>query len=527
MIVGEIIDLLSSDAEDLPQRSAALKAAVPTKVATNSKFSYLPDGFDSSVNLDDNWDEAPLKRRKLSPKPEIQTGLLTRASLPPTDRQIVSAKSGFRGKAQRNKEWASIDEADPIFSSSSLQDNGASPEKRAIDQILSQDPKSEDSLPEGVFSAPVCRAINPSQLSERTVALLATLSETASRSKVTNGRKASRDSTAKRAKSTSQDVMDEGNASGTNVASECQAKPAKTSKKIRMTDEERAARAQEKEREKAAKAREKEIVRSLSIEQKVKQREEDAEKKRLLKEEKAKEKRVAAELAEVNKSKLDKKDSTPEMIVDLPASLDGQSVDVQTREFLKNLGVDTTLYQSQIPNIIRWRRKVKARWNTVLHHWEPIEHMEIQNEKHVICLLSANEFVSLTMANDKSQDVETHVTRLKSAYEDCIPIYLIEGLAILMRKNRTTENRVYQAKVLNQCQNDDAIIGSRQIASKRKKAAPEPVDEDMVEDALLRLQVINGCLVHHTDTSVQTAEWIATFTQHISTIPYRYLTSSA
>lgn len=161
---------------------------------------------------------------------------------------------------------------------------------------------------------------------------------------------------------------------------------------------------------------------------------------------------------------------------------------------------------------------MKAKWNSELDHWEPLQHMQIENEKHVMCIMSAKEFVALAMVQNEDQDVETHVARLKSAYDNCIPIYLIEGLQIWMRKNRAAENRAYQAKVLGQAQADEAPAGSQ---PKRKKAPVEIVDEDMIEDALLRLQVMNECLVHHTMTSVETAEWVATFTQHISTIPYR------
>lgn len=162
---------------------------------------------------------------------------------------------------------------------------------------------------------------------------------------------------------------------------------------------------------------------------------------------------------------------------------------------------------------------MKARWNADLDHWEPIEHMEIHEEKHVMCLLSAKEFIALaTMQVD--QGVETHVAMLKSAYHGCVPIYLIEGLHIWMRKNKTAENRAYQAKVNSLTQAEDAPSAS-QPASRRKKPAAETIDEDLIEDSLLRLQVMNNCLVHHTSTSVESAEWVANFTQHISTIPYR------
>jgi len=276
------------------------------------------------------------------------------------------------------------------------------------------------------------------------------------------------------------------------------------------------------EAEKKARDIEKEFTRAEKAEKKRQEREEEKERKRLLKEEKAREKQLAADLAEVNKVRTDKKTSTPEMIVDLPLSMEGDSVDTQIREFLKNIQVEATTYSSPLPNVIRWRRKVTAQFNEELDHWEPIP-QEIRRESHVLCLLSAKEFVDMASVNSAEidgQDLETHVLRLKSTHDDLSPIYLIEGLETWMRKNKNIRNRAYQAAVLRQT--DGPGIGAPTAGpSKRKKPAAEYIDEDMVEDALLRLQVMHGCLIHHTAVPVETAEWVANFTQHISTIPYR------
>jgi crossover junction endonuclease EME1 len=315
-------------------------------------------------------------------------------------------------------------------------------------------------------------------------------------------------------KNTPQGSIDRGGAAG--------AEETRSPKKRKLTEEERTAKAADDERDKVARACEKATARAANKDKKAKEKEEEQERKRIQKEAKAREKRIAADLAEVNKSKLDKKDSTPEMIVDLPASIDGQSVNTQIREFLKTLGVDATLYQSPIPNTIRWRRKMKARWSAELDHWEPIERMEIHDEKHIMCLLSAKEFIALAMAESNDENVETHVTKLKSAYKDCVPIYMIEGLHVCMRKSKTAENRAYQERVNSRGQNNvDGLPPTSQHTSRKQKPTPVIVNEDMIEDALLRLQVIDGCLLHHTNTSVETAEWVANFTQHISTIPYR------
>ncbi len=210
------------------------------------------------------------------------------------------------------------------------------------------------------------------------------------------------------------------------------------------------------------------------------------------------------------------------MIVDLPQSIEGTSVDNQIREFLKNLGVERTMYNSPMPNVVKWRRKVTAEFDDEMGHWKPIPQV-VKPESHVLCIVSAKEFVEMASADSAEvdgQDLESHVLRLKSSYDGSRPIYLIEGLEAWMRKNKNTRNRAYQAAVLSQMGGQETGIPTA-TASRRKKPVTEHIDEDMVEDALLRLQVMHGCLIHHTAVTLETAEWVANFTQHISTIPYR------
>ena len=507
MAFGEVIDLLSSE-DEAPFRAQSLARPIATTAKAKDDFLYLSDDFDSTVNLNDSWAENASKRRKLSPPPDDGHQVQPLPKLHNAKKPFKRAQSAFDSGVQDAHGWHSIERSDPIvFTSSAHAETSTSRSKgREIDALSAHGDDSDDSLPDAIISIPLRATNAASALSERTRALLATLSEPQPRQKHSNPRKPS-GSKIDKGTARSKGSVDDRDSSVPNDRKELQTKPPKTSRTTRLTDEEKAAKAREREKEKEARK-----------EQKEKEKEKDKKKQRLEKEEKAKEKRIAADLAEVNKSKLDKKDSTPEMIVHLPASIHGQSVDTQIREFLKNLGVEATLYQSPIPNVIRWRRKVKAKWNPELDYWEPLESMQIENERHVLCIMTAKEFVALAVAQGEEQDVETHVAKLKSAYEDCIPIYLIEGLQQWMRKNRTAENRAYQARVLSQAQASEASAVNQ---PKRKRAPVEIVDEDMIEDVLLRLQVMNGCLIHHTVTSLETAEWVATFTQHISTIPYR------
>lgn len=512
MAFGEVIDLLSSE-DEAPLRAPSVAKPMAKTIAAKDDFLYLSDDLDTTVHVNDSWAESGSKRRRLSPRPEDEHNVEPLLKLPKPSKQLIGAPPAFKSKAQEEYGWKVAGVSDPIeFTSSAHAETTAfRAEKKTTEDSSSHGEDSYDSLPDDILSVSLRTSNATSTLSKRTTAFLATLSQSPRRRKASNIRKPSGDKVDK-GKPRAKPSVDDRSSAGANDGKGVQTKPINPSRKPKLTDEEKAAKAREKEREK-----------EVRKEQKEREKEEDKEKKRLEKEEKAKEKRIAADLAEVNKSKLDKKDSTPEMIVHLPASIADQSVDTQIRQFLQNLGVDATLYQSPIPNVIRWRRKMKAKWNPELGHWEPLEHMHIENERHVMCIMSAKEFVTLAMARHEEEDVETHVAKLKSAYDNCIPIYLIEGLQIWIRKNRTAENRAYQAKVHSQAQTDDVPVGNK---PKRKKALVEVVDEDMIEDALLRLQVMNGCLVHHAMTTLETAEWVANFTQHISTIPYRHVPPS-
>lgn len=391
--------------------------------------------------------------------------------LPQAKRQKLGA---VHSNTAQQSASALIDPADSIiFTSSAHQSLTLSQTLQRPDRRQSLSDLSDDSLPEDFLQPRGPPRKGLAKLSESTATLLASLTETAPPSKPSK----SRESNTKRSK---------------------------------LTDEERKAREQEKEKVKEAKERGKELLK----EARAKERESDKERKRLEREEKAKEKRMEADIAEVNRSKLDKKESTLEMIVDLPASMDGTRLADKVRLRFKEIGADVALYQSPVPNVVKWRRKIKARWNEELDRWDPLDFMVIEEEKHLLCFMSAEEFTQRAMCAQGVEDIELHHASLRSAYNNCTPIYLIENLHGLMQKRKTARNRAFQAQV----------IGEEYSAHNQRKGAQQEsllLDGDMIENALLRMQVEHGCLVHHTREASDSAAWIAHFTQHISAIPYR------
>ncbi len=270
-------------------------------------------------------------------------------------------------------------------------------------------------------------------------------------------------------------------------------------------------------------------------EEKAAAREADKERKRVekerAKEEKAKDKAKATAMAEVNKIRTDKKVSTPEMIVDLPTTLD-ETVKLQAEALLLDLHVHSTSWPSPVENVVKWRRRVRSRYNEDLGHWEPIPE-RIDHEKYAMVIIPADEFVALVLGEENAS-LESHVLRMKRHFPNDTIIYLLEGLDLWLRKNRNVRNRIFVSAVRSNleptAERPSPLPPSSQPQQqrRRKPSAPQTyVDEETIEDSLLQLQVLHNVLIHHTTIPVETARWITVFTQHISTVPYRWRRDAA
>ncbi|KAL9012392.1 MAG: hypothetical protein Q9173_002847, partial [Seirophora scorigena] len=501
MVGQKVIDLSLSTDEEGPQNY--IKASEPT-ISTNEESGYISLSPHLQVHSD-----GPQKRRKLSPKiPLHREPASNRSSFKPvgylSSLPPVSAKDAFKPivdddpivwtsspkperpkqklKLQIDKEgWASLSDSD-----------GSLPDKQWL-RTAQQRPAGNPNKSQGTTGlGSQVQAPKAISLSSRHLNKISPVSAVDSQL------------------DSSEDDRPRGKTSK---------RP--TGGKPKATNHEKAERAQEKEKARAAAKAAKE-----------REKEEDKERKLLLKEERAREKQKEKDLAEANKLKLDKKLSTPEMIVDLPISIEGSTVDTQIREMLKQIGVDVVSYDGPVPNVIKWRRKVDYRFDARSNCREKLRVQETDSEKHVMCLISAKELADLVASGSSSGDaqkgLDEHVARTKRAFGACKLIYMIEGLDIWMRKSRNARNRAFTAAVQGQFRapegSENATNSSSTTATSKRKQQQQrtgTVDEDTIEDALLRLQVVHNCLIHHAAASVETAEWVAHFTEQISQIPYR------
>lgn len=223
----------------------------------------------------------------------------------------------------------------------------------------------------------------------------------------------------------------------------------------------------------------------------------------------AKEKERAAAMAEANKLRTDKKVSTPEMIVNIPSSLGAEHRE-QVQTLLTAVGADHAVWESPVQGIVKWRRKVTSRFDMDLARWEPIP-PRIHEESHALAIFTADEFVESVL----NAEFEIHARAIREHFAGYQIIYLLQGMEPWIRKNRNLRNRQFTSGV--RAENVPNPIQGR----RRQRDTAEYIPEDQVEDALLRLQVGHDVFIHNTTTPIETAKWVVTFTQHISTIPYR------
>ncbi|EXJ55470.1 hypothetical protein A1O7_08397 [Cladophialophora yegresii CBS 114405] len=319
---------------------------------------------------------------------------------------------------------------------------------------------------------------------------------------------------------------------------------AKSSKSSKLSEAEKAAKAAERAAQRATAKADKKAAKEIEKARKAQE-----------KEQKGKEKQKAADLAEVNKSRTNKKDATPEMILDMSSLLKDTSVGTQVEKRMENVQVevnyideeinliDDGVGQEQHGSIITWRRKVKSTYNDEEDQWEPTSRCRVVKEKHVLIHMPAGDFVAVAAVSrsgaeasvmrteeDLKANLDAHVNSIRQRFGDCIPVYLIEGLRSWLKKNLNAKNRAYTAGVRAQMLQADADAEpahSQARSRKRRKPLSDSLDlshvtSDIIDDLLLHLQLAHQpILIHHSPTPADSASQISALTQQLAVRPYR------
>ncbi|ESZ95647.1 hypothetical protein SBOR_3948 [Sclerotinia borealis F-4128] len=277
---------------------------------------------------------------------------------------------------------------------------------------------------------------------------------------------------------------------------------------------------EKKKREKLENAKDK----ALRASEKKAAKDAEKEQKRIDKEyakaEKEREKEKAKDLAKANIDRTKADISAPEMIVDLPSCIQEKS-NLALRTRINILLGELNVQRSQWENsdlVIKWRRKIISEYSVESDMWEP-KPLQIKDEQHILCVLPAKKFVDMVLGRG-DVNLDTQVSILKSQFEPCKLVYLIEGLTAWQNKNRNIKDRQYKAAVRSRIPEDEAASTSSQ--RRRAPKADEYVEnaDNSIEDALLNLEVLHKVNYWLTANAQDTAKWVCQFTKHIATIPY-------
>ncbi|KAJ9613135.1 hypothetical protein H2200_003076 [Cladophialophora chaetospira] len=540
--MAEVVELLSSSSPPRPPSSNDFAVSAATKATVPRTFDFVLDDFDETGSLDFDIDR-PTKKARLSPKSRstsriTELGPITKNAIVDFD---LSSDDDLLGDLKRkntpvyfkstSNQSGRVDSLDEIVYSSSAP-QPLLPEKRDPKTVNKAQKFDLDSLWDNDVDEPPVSQSQP-EYDHRTNNILASLTQgpdkhQKDKSKVKNVRGAADGKPAVR------------HVDDIEFSSPVKAKPSRSTK---LSEAEKAVRAAERTAQRAAAKADKEAAK-------------EAEKahKALEKEQKEKAKQKAADLAEVNKSRTNKKDATPEMILEMSSFLKDTSVGNQVQKRMDNVRVEVNYIdeeinltddgaeQEQYGSIITWRRKVKSKYNDEEDQWEPTSGCRVIKEKHILIHLPAGDFAAIAAVSrsgsgtsishsveEMKANLDAHVFSIRRRFGDCIPVYLLESLRTWLKKNLNAKNRAYTAGVRAQLLQADAEAqaSSQARGRKRKKPGSESLDlshvtSDIVDDLLLHLQLAHQpILIHHTPTPTDSASQISALTQHLATRPYR------
>lgn len=496
----EIIDLSDSPPLVPLQPVTNFTTSRPSTREINTN-SWPTDEFDDPFTISP-WDSKRAKRRKISLEPVLKTTETIDALDDPYDWLTEGSVEVTKTTVAAVKPWSLDDDDDDDtvrITSRVSKILSKSRDNTVIDKVVETVEDVDDALnfPPESSAGPV---------SDRTAGILANIKNRGKAGIVGKRKGSSKDPSAspKRTKTAKKPPVMAALSDISDDDDEEPAGPQPAKKKAKLTEEGKQAKAQErqaaKEAREQAKATEKEA-------------------KRLAKAEQAKEKQSLDDIAAVNTRKLDRKETAKEMIIDISTSLFETRLGTQVRQYMVRLEATSAAFTSPIPDIIRWRRKCIREWNSEAGRWSPRPEY-IVSEPHTLVYLTAKTFNDLISASAPAETLSSHVQRLKTAYPNSKPIYLIEGIRTLIASARNALNREHEALFLSQIPSASQESTSTSAPSRRHpKPPPAPISESALETALLTLQLTHKVHVHHTSTALESAEWIMQFMQHISTIP--------
>jgi ERCC4 domain len=168
-----------------------------------------------------------------------------------------------------------------------------------------------------------------------------------------------------------------------------------------------------------------------------------------------------------------KTDCTQEMIVDIEETLYQKQTGGKIQTSIKLIYGQTEPREYYTENIIGWRRRVSVQWDDDSESFVYVDE-HIKEEDHILVYMTTKEFNNLCT---DMKSLQAHVQSMKHEFPTYRIIYMIEGF-------RQSSQHL---------------------------------------ESIVWLQVVERCCVLFVPSVVKMTEWIATLTENIAIVPYRYV----
>ncbi|WFD26356.1 hypothetical protein MNAN1_001337 [Malassezia nana] len=173
----------------------------------------------------------------------------------------------------------------------------------------------------------------------------------------------------------------------------------------------------------------------------------------------------------------------------------------------------TERLQSHRFGIVRFKRKVRSRYDPVQKWWEPLDEETCVSESTIVMVAQGEQV--LAAVEDGSLADRIHANT--SGHDQSQRLLLVIGLEAHLRHLRNQANRAFAAGVRQHIQ------GQGPVAS---VTIPSDLASEKVERALLLLQIQHRCHVVRAATPEEAVEWLYAISSDVSFRPYKLLQSA-
>lgn len=215
------------------------------------------------------------------------------------------------------------------------------------------------------------------------------------------------------------------------------------------------------------------------------------------------EKELKKKETEVNKLRTDKTEAFREILIDVSSSSTDPSTSIH--HLLPTLEAaiverrsSLSYFSSSTPNLIRFRRRLKARYDELLKRFIPLEKDEIVKETTAIIYLNTPDLIGYIREGRLLGLPRSVRTELTLSVKAQVMIF-VQGFNGWTRAFRKRDQREFAAMIR---ENVGASNGGGEGAKKKGKGVDKRTNEgdvtpELVEKAMVELQVSESCFVMH------------------------------